>query len=164
MLFALVFPTIITWGYFVLAARYSTGAQQATYLIVKIIQFAFPLVWVWLVLARAAANAAAERAAVCYWAPRSASSVVGAGWLLFDFVLRDTTAFRCRGAMIHEKIAEFGIDSAVEICRAGRVLFALSFAAGGVLLAMVCVSPVAPARAAVAGDPHFRARRSWGIT
>ena len=50
VLFALVFPSIITWAYFVLAGRYSTGAQQATFSVVKFVQFAFPLVWVWLVL------------------------------------------------------------------------------------------------------------------
>jgi hypothetical protein len=50
VIFALMFPSIITWGYFVFAARYSGTVQQATYLSVKVIQFAFPLVWVWTVL------------------------------------------------------------------------------------------------------------------
>ena len=50
VLFALIFPTVITWAYFVYAARFAPGVQQAFYLFVKTIQFSFPIAWVWLVL------------------------------------------------------------------------------------------------------------------
>ena len=42
LIFAMLFPTVITWGYFVLAGRYSTGTQQTVYLTVKIIQIRVP--------------------------------------------------------------------------------------------------------------------------
>lgn len=50
VVFALVFPAVLTWVYFVAAARSPAGVQQAAYGVGKVIQFAFPLVWVLLVL------------------------------------------------------------------------------------------------------------------
>jgi membrane protease YdiL (CAAX protease family) len=110
VLFALVFPTIITWGYFVLAGRYSTGAQQATYLVVKAIQFAFPLVWVSFVLREPRRTGRPTARGLVLGAVFSVF-VVGAGWLLFDRVLRQADAFTEAAALIHLKIGGFGIDS-----------------------------------------------------
>ena len=50
LFFAYLFPTLITWCYFVLAGRYPMGTQQTVFLIVKIIQFAFPAAWTFLAL------------------------------------------------------------------------------------------------------------------
>ena len=52
---------------------YSTGAQQAIYLVVKVIQFAFPRGVGCARAARAAANWPADAQRHCCWAPRSAS-------------------------------------------------------------------------------------------
>jgi membrane protease YdiL (CAAX protease family) len=106
----LVFPMIITWGYFILADRYSTSVQQTTYLVVKIIQFAFPLVWVLLVL-RESPQLRRPNASGLILGAGFSLAVVGAGWLLFDLILRDTPVFAAAAPRIHEKIAEFGIDS-----------------------------------------------------
>jgi uncharacterized protein len=43
---ALLFPTLITWVYFVLLANSSPSMQQAAYVAGKILQFGFPLAWV----------------------------------------------------------------------------------------------------------------------
>jgi len=110
VIFALVFPTVITWGYFVFAARYPGGVQQATYLVVKTIQFAFPLVWVWAVLREPLRRRSAGSRGLLLGAAFSAL-VVAAGWLLFDLALRDTAAFSAAAAKIQEKIARFGIDA-----------------------------------------------------
>jgi uncharacterized protein len=110
VIFGLVFPLIITWGYFVLAARYSTSAQQTTYLVVKFIQFAFPLVWVFLVLREPLQLRRPDAGGLVLGAAFSLA-VVGAGWLLFDMVLRDTPAFAAAAPKIRDKIAQFGIDS-----------------------------------------------------
>ncbi len=110
VLLALVFPTIITWGYFVLAGRYSTGLQQVIYLVVKGIQFAFPLVWVWLVLRQPLRTGRTTAQGLLLGAAFSVA-VVGAGWLLFDRVLRDMAVFSSAAALIHDKIGGFGIDS-----------------------------------------------------
>ncbi len=111
VVFALVFPTVITWAYFVLAGRYSTGAQQATYLVVKAIQFAFPLVWVWFVLREPLRSGPPAARGLAIGAAFGLL-VVGAGWLLFDGVLRDAEAFARAATLIREKVGGFGIDSA----------------------------------------------------
>jgi membrane protease YdiL (CAAX protease family) len=110
VVFALVFPAIITWAYFVFAGRYSTGAQQTTFLVVKTIQFAFPIVWVWCVLREPLRTGKASARGLLLGAAFSVV-VVGAGWLLFDRVLRDATVFSGVAALIREKIGGFGIDS-----------------------------------------------------
>jgi membrane protease YdiL (CAAX protease family) len=109
-LFAIVFPTIITWGYFVLAARFPTGVQQAIYLSVKTIQFVFPLVWVWFVLREPLRFGRPTSKGVALGAAFSII-VVATGWFVFDLVLRDTSAFATAAPKIHEKIVQFGIDA-----------------------------------------------------
>ena len=52
VVFALCFPTVLTFTYFVWLADRSSGMQQSVYTIGKIVQFAFPAVWVYLVLRR----------------------------------------------------------------------------------------------------------------
>jgi membrane protease YdiL (CAAX protease family) len=49
LIFALIYPTLLTLVYFVWLAGSSENAQQITYLIGKVIQFGFPLVWVGLI-------------------------------------------------------------------------------------------------------------------
>jgi hypothetical protein len=43
--FALAFPTLVTWVYFVALARQPAAAQQGAYLVGKVLQFGFPLAW-----------------------------------------------------------------------------------------------------------------------
>jgi membrane protease YdiL (CAAX protease family) len=107
---AIVIPTIITWGYFVLAASFPRGVQQSVYLVVKSIQFAFPLLWVWLVLREPLQVGRPSARGLALGAAFSVG-VVGAGWLLFELLLRNTTAFAAAAPRIHEKINEFGIDT-----------------------------------------------------
>lgn len=45
IVFALTFPTVLTWGYFVALANHSAGLQQSAYSIGKAVQFGFPLAW-----------------------------------------------------------------------------------------------------------------------
>jgi len=108
--FALVYPAIITWGYFVLAERYSTGAQQTVYLVVKSVQFAFPILWVWLVLREPLRTGRATTQGLFLGAAFSVCVVAG-GWLVFDLVLRDLAVFTNAKALILNKIGGFGIDS-----------------------------------------------------
>jgi uncharacterized protein len=110
VIFALVFPSIITWAYFVFAASYSGGVQQATYVIVKCVQFAFPLIWVWFVLREPLRMRPAGPRGLLIGAAFSAV-VVGAGWLVFHLALRETEVFTLAAAKIHDRIAQFGIDT-----------------------------------------------------
>lgn len=52
ILFALGFPSVLTWTYFVALADLAAAIQQTTYAVGKIVQFGFPLVWVYLVIGR----------------------------------------------------------------------------------------------------------------
>jgi hypothetical protein len=55
--FALSFPTLSTWVYFVWLAHDATAAQQTAMIVGKVIQFAFPLVWVlWVCRERLSGN------------------------------------------------------------------------------------------------------------
>jgi uncharacterized protein len=110
VLFALAYPMVITWGYFVLAQKYSTGAQQSIFLVVKVIQFAFPVLWVAYVLREPLRTGKASKQGLLLGAAFSIL-VVGAGWALFNFVLRDTALFVAARPRIEAKVRGFGIDS-----------------------------------------------------
>ncbi len=110
ILFALAVPTLFTWLYFVLAADLAAGAQQQIYLAVKVVQFAFPLVWVLTIL----------REPLWQYRPRLrgdaigigtlfSAAVVAAGWLLYSLVLRDSQLFADTSQSISDKLATFGI-------------------------------------------------------
>jgi membrane protease YdiL (CAAX protease family) len=52
VIFALVFPSVVTWVYFVLLAESLPALQKTAYGIGKTIQFAFPAFWVFVVARR----------------------------------------------------------------------------------------------------------------
>ena len=47
LVFAIAFPTVVTWVYFVALSDQSPTAQQTAYSLGKTIQFAFPAAWAW---------------------------------------------------------------------------------------------------------------------
>ena len=49
LLTAALFPSLATWLYFVVLSQHPSAAVQAAYAAEKILQFAFPLVWVVLI-------------------------------------------------------------------------------------------------------------------
>ena len=113
VLFAIVFPSIVTWAYFYQAADAAEGTQRTVMAVMKGLQFAFPLVWALVVLR--------ERPRL--FGPRRDGLALGlafgllvtiAGWLLYALVLRDTPWFAAAIAPVREKIADFGVDSAAK--------------------------------------------------
>ncbi len=48
IVFAITYPTVLTWVYFIALANESSAVQQTAYTVGKLIQFGFPLVWTWL--------------------------------------------------------------------------------------------------------------------
>ena len=113
VLFAIAFPTLITWVYFVLAGRYSQGVQQSIYLTVKIIQFAFPAAWTWFALGEALRTGRPTAKGLLLGALFSAI-VVAAGMVLFHLVLRQSPVFATAAGKIHQKIELFGINTAAK--------------------------------------------------
>ena len=116
LLFALLFPTLSSWAYFELFTGPEGNTEsgnrsiQAVYASGKAIQFAFPLLWVWLV----------ERQWVWPSKPTAAGLelglgfgllVAGAGLFLYYFVLRDHPLMAQAPDVIREKASRFGTDS-----------------------------------------------------
>jgi len=106
----LALPSAITWGYFVLAAQYSQGTQQAVYLAVKVFQFTFPLLWVCFVLRDWTAPRWLSSKGLLLGAGFS-TVVVAAGWAVFNAALRGLPIFARASELILEKVAAFGIDA-----------------------------------------------------
>jgi membrane protease YdiL (CAAX protease family) len=48
VVFAITYPTALTWVYFLVLASESSAVQQAAYTVGKLIQFGFPIVWTWI--------------------------------------------------------------------------------------------------------------------
>jgi membrane protease YdiL (CAAX protease family) len=108
LVFALLFPTLFTWVYFVLLAKSPGALQQTVYTACKTIQFVFPLAWV-LAVERWRPTwrwpgAAGLAAGVVFGAVVLAAAVV-----LYHLWLKpgDYLAF-ARGE-IREKLAQFGV-------------------------------------------------------
>jgi uncharacterized protein len=123
VVFALVFPTIVTWAYFFQADDAGQGVQRAVMASLKVLQFAFPLAWTWLVLR--------ERIGAWRFTMRGVPigilfglAVTAASWALFHFVLAASPSFISATDAIREKVAGFGIDSVTKYAALG-VFYAL---------------------------------------
>ena len=108
--FALVFPTIVTWVYFVVLADQAAWLQQGAYLIGKAIQFAFPAVWVFLVLREKPAwstpNARWLVAAIAYGV-----AVMAAMLGLYHWVLEPAGLFDQAGSAVRQKLLGLQLDT-----------------------------------------------------
>ena len=108
--FALVFPTIVTWAYFFRAAGADQSVQQAVMATLKVLQFAFPIAWVSLIL----------RERIAWRRPSAQGVVMGllfglavavAGWCVYRYVLMGSLMFVAATDQIQAKVAGFGLDS-----------------------------------------------------
>jgi membrane protease YdiL (CAAX protease family) len=113
LVFAIAFPTLITWLYFVFADRYSSGAQQSIYLAVKIIQFGFPAAWTLLAL-REPLRTARPTASGLMLGAAFGVAVVAAGMALFKTALAGLPIFTAAAELIQHKIADYGINTAAK--------------------------------------------------
>jgi membrane protease YdiL (CAAX protease family) len=111
VLFALVYPTLLTIVYFILLAKSSTALQQGTYAIGKLIQFAIPVLWI----------VGLRREQIGWRRPRRSEIAVGgllglgllaAGLALYHFAAKPAGFFDgAAGEAIRQKIAGFGVGS-----------------------------------------------------
>ncbi len=113
LVFAMLFPAFIAWGYFVLAERFATGTQQKIYLIVKVIQFAFPAVWTYFALHEPLRTQRPTLKGVLMGIAFG-SVVAGAGIVVFNAYLRGTPTFASAAELMQRKVGAFGIDSAAK--------------------------------------------------
>lgn len=122
--FAIVFPTALTWVYFIWLAKSSAALQQTAYSIGKVIQFGFPIFWVIVV----------QRQRPADWRPRRAGlavgalfglAVVGATLATYQFWLVPTGALAEATSSIRDKVIGLGIDSAAKYAALGLFYAAL---------------------------------------
>jgi membrane protease YdiL (CAAX protease family) len=108
ILFALLYPTVLTWIYFIALARETAAVQQSAYTVGKLIQFGFPIVWVWL----------HNRSALGIPKPRLAGVLAGlvfgagvAGGMLaaFHFWLKPAEFFSAATEPILAKVSGIGL-------------------------------------------------------
>jgi len=107
---AFVLPTVVTLVYFVFGPRFESDTRQAMYVVMKCLQFAFPIAWVW----------AVQREAIRLWRPRWAGIGLGvafglgvsvAGWVLYAEFLRGTPLFTESVEIVRDRVQAFGVDS-----------------------------------------------------
>lgn len=108
--FAIVFPTLVTWLYFVSLADAPSSVQQLAYSIGKALQFAFPLVWVFGVERTKWQLPAASRRGLAIGLVFGAL-VAAAMWLVYRYALRDSVAFAEPAAAIRQKVTSTGFTS-----------------------------------------------------
>ncbi len=108
VLFALIYPTLLTWVYFIALAHQPAALQQTAYTAGKAIQFGFPLVWMWLY----------RRSALGFPRPRPADVVAGlafgavvAGGMLaaYHFWLKPANFFSAATGPIVAKVTGMGL-------------------------------------------------------
>lgn len=112
LLFACLFPTFATWLYFIQLA--GTGWAMYAYSATKVIQFAFPVLWIYLVAREKTAGgtpAVPGTARGLLLAMVSGVVFLGLVVVLWRPILAASPAFERAPAAVAEKVASFGIDS-----------------------------------------------------
>lgn len=109
VLFALVLPTLVTLLYFVWAEQFPARIQQATYAVAKVVQFAFPIVWVlWVQKRRPRASRPVTRGAVL--GLLFGLIIAGAMLALYHYWLKSADFFAAAEDEMREKIAGMQLD------------------------------------------------------
>jgi membrane protease YdiL (CAAX protease family) len=108
LIFALAFPSLVTWAYFVLLANQPAGFQQSVYVVGKTLQFAFPAVWVLLVLKQKVRWSLPQRRGM----PTSIGFglLVAGAMLLLYAALKPAGFFSGPDEMVREKILDLGLN------------------------------------------------------
>jgi membrane protease YdiL (CAAX protease family) len=126
LVFAVVFPSIVTLVYFQLLANVAPSIQQTAYAIGKFLQFAFPVAWVWIFyrhrlpwvhepgLSKAPGTTPKNNSAT----KNNFSIAIGFGtlvvatmFILFHFAIKPSAAGERLIEMVREKIGSMGLDS-----------------------------------------------------
>jgi membrane protease YdiL (CAAX protease family) len=117
LLFALLFPTLVAWVYFILLANAPAGLQRVVYAVGKVIQFAFPVYWVWRVERRRIIRPFSARGTGIGIA--TGAVVVATMFALYFLWLQPSTVFQLAGDRIRTRIASIGIDSRTSFAAVG---------------------------------------------
>lgn len=112
---AMVLPSLITWAYFFQAESFSAEVQQRVFAIVKVLQFAFPVLWVYLVQRRRQASTldapATEKLPGILPGLLFGVAVAATGGALYWLILKEAPFFAAAAEQIRAKVAGLGIDT-----------------------------------------------------
>ena len=120
LLFALTFPTLLTWVYFILLADRNAALQQAVYSIGKGIQFGFPIAWVWLVR-RESLRWPKLRSDGVFLGGLFGAVIVLATLAVYHLGMKPVGVFGSAGELVRQRVISAGIDSAAKY--AGLAVF-----------------------------------------
>ena len=118
--FVLSFPTILTWVYFILLAESAPAVQQTVYSIGKVIQFGFPIAWIWLIC-RERPSRPRFRTDGLLIGGLFGAVIITAEIAAYILVLKPMGAFDSAGELIRQRVIAAGIDSPLKY--AGLALF-----------------------------------------
>jgi membrane protease YdiL (CAAX protease family) len=107
---ALAFPTLLTWAYFVLLADTPPLVQQAVYGAGKCLQFALPVLWVWLVL-RTKSRWAWGSGKSAWIGIAFGAAVLAGMFLLYHVELIPAGQLQMLGDQARTKVQDLGLDS-----------------------------------------------------
>lgn len=108
---AMVLPSAITWLYFFGAAEMAPSAQRAIFSVVKVVQFALPIVWV-LAVQRGRVTLRPTGGQGIAFGLLFGALVAGAMFALYFGVLQGSSMLSAALPEIRGKVAGFGINSA----------------------------------------------------
>ena len=111
LVFAMAFPSVLTWVYFVALAGQPAGLQQGTYSIGKTIQFGFPLAWA-LAFERWRPVRPKKLSAGLLFGLAFGVLIAGTTLALFHGWLKPAGLFAGPGDAVREKVASVGITTA----------------------------------------------------
>ena len=111
VLFALVLPSIVTWLYFFQAESLPPAAEAGTFGVVKVFQFAFPILWVLAVQKGRVTLRPQSNDGVSFGLAFGAI-VAAAMFALYLFALRGSNMLVAANEQIIGKVLGMGIDSA----------------------------------------------------
>ncbi|MCA9213475.1 MAG: CPBP family intramembrane metalloprotease [Planctomycetales bacterium] len=106
---AVIFPTLITWIYFVALSDHAAGIQQAAYSIGKVIQFVAPAVLIYFV-SRTDYGHKKPQSSELLLGAISGATIAGAMWVLFHFVIEGTAIGEKLATEVNDKIAGLQLD------------------------------------------------------
>jgi CAAX protease family protein len=107
---AIVFPSIVTWFYFVFMDGRDSALQQGSFLIGKCLQFAFPAFWVFMVLHRPIQRPTVSARNLAIGAGFGAV-VTLIGYATFILVLQPAGLFDAAQPQIQAKVTGLGVAS-----------------------------------------------------
>jgi membrane protease YdiL (CAAX protease family) len=107
LVFAMIFPTVMTWWYFrELAGGGESRGQQLAYGVGKVIQFTFPVVFLWITVGWP--RPGRPHFAGLAWGLAFGLIVAAAMLALYCCVLRDSVLFQGTADLVRGKLVELG--------------------------------------------------------